>query len=235
MLLDATREIRRVADDLEKAYHLPGKLGADIARREELAFEKWLRENQFKSGGAAIIGLLFPAVRAAQTAGIRQEYLLNRLMTIEALRMHAAHHDGELPQALDKLAPVPAFPNPFSGQLFDYSLDNSGGVQTVTLVGEVPESAIAHEEDRAAIRVIRVNSRLAWAVAPTPSESSTEYHLFAFQATFRWESIMRFALFALCVWLARPLIAQDLGEHNAIAAYPGFSNGTGRLAGSESR
>ncbi len=138
VLLDASREIRTLSDELAKANYLPGALGYKILELEEDEFDDWVAENRYKSGAAAIVGLLVPAVHAAKSAGTRQEYLINRLMTIEALRMHAAAHDGQLPKRLEELDPVPALPNPYSGQPFDYRVEADSDAQLVILSADVP-------------------------------------------------------------------------------------------------
>ncbi|MEZ6135238.1 MAG: hypothetical protein R3C53_10040 [Pirellulaceae bacterium] len=138
ILVDTSRSIRVFSDELSKAQLLPGALGQQVAEKAHRKFEQWVRENERKSGAAVLMGLLFPAVQAASTAGARQEYLINRLMTIEALRMHAATHDGELPRKLSELDPVPALPNPFNGEAFDYRVEQDGQHSVITLSADVP-------------------------------------------------------------------------------------------------
>jgi hypothetical protein len=67
----------------------------------------------------ALIGMLTPAVNAARTAGRRSEQMSNWLMTIEAIRMHAAR-TGELPASLHRLRPVPAWPDTIANEPFGY-------------------------------------------------------------------------------------------------------------------
>ena len=64
-----------------------------------------------------------------------------RLMTVEALRMHAANHDGKLPESLDQLDPVPAMPDPYTGKQFGFRIESIDGRATVTLTADVPASA----------------------------------------------------------------------------------------------
>lgn len=67
----------------------------------------------------ALTGVLMPAFDSARKAsqrGVQQQYLW---MTVEALRMHAAQN-GELPQSLDDLQPVPALFDAISQKPFDY-------------------------------------------------------------------------------------------------------------------
>jgi hypothetical protein len=54
----------------------------------------------------------------------RLDQRIGLLRHVEALRMHAAGHDGKLPDKLsDLLVPVPA--DPFTGRPFGYSSDES--------------------------------------------------------------------------------------------------------------
>ena len=62
---------------------------------------------------------LTPAVNAARQAGRRSEQFQNWLITIEALRMHAAQ-TGELPISLDHLLPVPAWRDTIAKAAFGY-------------------------------------------------------------------------------------------------------------------
>lgn len=133
VLLDASREIRRVSDDLTKGSYLPHSFGREIVMQADDAMANWIQENRFQSGGAAIAGLLFPAVQAAGAAGTRTQFVVNRLMTIEALRMYAHENDGKLPGSLSELKTPPALPNPFSNEPFEYAVDSSGSSHIVTL------------------------------------------------------------------------------------------------------
>ena len=71
-------------------------------------------------------------------------------MTLEALRMHAAEHNGELPLSLEDLSPVPALPDPYTGKAFVYQVEDLGGVKTVSLA---TGSSDFRDEDQRTIRV----------------------------------------------------------------------------------
>ena len=140
VLMDASIELRRIADELTKGSLLPRIAGQTLRRKTSQAFEQWVTENRNGSVAAAIASLLFPAIDAATSAGVRYEYVLNRLMTVEALRMHAANNQGRLPDSLDALTTVPALPNPYTGKDFQYELETNGKIQTVILRGDGPAS-----------------------------------------------------------------------------------------------
>lgn len=140
VLLDASRDIERLLDEVAKGGFLPGRLGFDYVAEAEKRVSSWVQENSMKSGGAVIAGMLMPAVQAATSAGTRQEFKLNRLMTVEAIRMHVAEN-GALPNSLEDLSPVPALPNPYNGKSFQYSVERRDGANVVTLNADVPNVA----------------------------------------------------------------------------------------------
>ncbi|MCC7476516.1 MAG: hypothetical protein IT425_14080, partial [Pirellulales bacterium] len=56
------------------------------------------------------------------------------LRVIEALRMHAANHNRQLPKSLDEITAVPVPLNPATGKSFVYRLDGK------TAILELPPS-----------------------------------------------------------------------------------------------
>jgi len=63
---------------------------------------------------------LLPAYRRAQLAQAATDRQISLLRCIEALRLHAATHDGTLPEKLDDITEVPVPRDPLSGKLFIY-------------------------------------------------------------------------------------------------------------------
>ncbi|MEQ9407067.1 MAG: hypothetical protein RIK87_05050 [Fuerstiella sp.] len=140
VLVDAARELRRVGDDLGKAHLLPPTLARPLFEREDQKFQKWVTKNRPSSIASVIGGLLYPAVTQASEAETRLVMTYHRLMTLEALRMHAAANGGQLPASLDQLDPVPALPDPYSGQPFGYQVQSSDEHTTVTLTAAGPRA-----------------------------------------------------------------------------------------------
>jgi hypothetical protein len=70
-----------------------------------------------------------PGYRASRRALARLERSLAALRVVEALRLHAAAHDGRLPAALADVEEVPIPLDPITGQAFDYRLE--GAVATI--------------------------------------------------------------------------------------------------------
>jgi hypothetical protein len=92
--------------------------------------------------GGILAGLLLPAVDKVHFATVRLQRRIDALRIVEALRLHAALHDGKLPEKLSDITDVPIPPDPASGKSFDYKLD--GGKATLTApapAGEKPNQS----------------------------------------------------------------------------------------------
>ncbi len=133
ILLDAAVELRTIGDNVGKANLLPTSIAKPLLERENEKFQNWVQKNRATSVGSVIAGLLFPAMLQAKHAETRMLMNHNRLMTLEAIRMHAAEHEGELPKSLEELSPVPAMPDPSSGKAFEYSIESTGDQKTIVL------------------------------------------------------------------------------------------------------
>jgi hypothetical protein len=97
------------------------------------AAHKWLRGLPTTEGHAAP-RLLLPGLDRVLSAQNRVERNLAALRVIEALRMHAAAHDGKLPDKLADVTEVPLPNDPGTGRPFEYHREGA----TATLVSQVP-------------------------------------------------------------------------------------------------
>ena len=75
-----------------------------------------------------IITTLLPAVQAVHQAGVRLDRKIAALRVIEALRIHAAAHQGKLPDTLDKITEVPVPLAPATRKPFLYSRDGDAAL-----------------------------------------------------------------------------------------------------------
>jgi len=82
------------------------------------------------------------SITPALTGSIRLDRLLVRLRTIEALRLHAATHDGKLPAALSDITAVPIADDPITGGPIIYKLDG----ETAILEFPSPNSIASYAE-----------------------------------------------------------------------------------------
>jgi hypothetical protein len=128
-LLDSYNELR---DEIFKAAYLP----FPQSRAVSLEAEKRLKAAPAGTG-TTLARLLLPAIPKVQLSQARIERKLAALRAIEALRMHAAAHGGELPDKLDDVKIVPVPNDPGTGQPFEYHRDGA----TATLTSRIPDQA----------------------------------------------------------------------------------------------
>jgi hypothetical protein len=129
--VDASREYRRVAQELEKSLYLPFPLGQERYAQSD---KQLIGGNKFQRGyGGIVASLLLPALTSVYQAQVRVDRELNALQVVEAIRLHAAK-TGKLPAKLDDIAEVYLPDNPVTGKPYEYRLDGE------TAVLELPES-----------------------------------------------------------------------------------------------
>ncbi|MCX7425894.1 MAG: hypothetical protein NTW96_09795 [Planctomycetia bacterium] len=118
---------------------LPGMMEAD----------QYLRDEGRKREIFPIASLLLPAVQAAKGAEARTDRTIAALRVLEALRMHAAGHEGRLPSKLEDITAVPVPIDPMTGKPFAYTCDGN------TAVLEVPSPEIPERGKRYEIEVAK--------------------------------------------------------------------------------
>lgn len=124
LLLDASREVRRIGDELEKWFYTDYVSAQEGIRQAELERE---RSSASDGIGGFLTRMLMPALQAVHGANARMGWQINALKTVEALRMHAAANGG-FPQTLDEISVVPVPNNPITGEQYVYRLDGSTAV-----------------------------------------------------------------------------------------------------------
>ena len=148
VIIDTARELRRLSDESVKAYLLPIEMRKPLMVARDRRFQQWVLEERWSSGGAMVAAVFFPAISRVHETEVRKLMTHQRLMTVEALRMHAATHEGKLPESLDQLDPVPAMPDPYTGKPFGYRVESIDGRSTVILTADVPATAETLREYR---------------------------------------------------------------------------------------
>jgi len=109
----------RSRDNLVKWSFLQS-FGKSYSDSEWQEWRQTLTGAEFVYPSNKLIGLLIPLLQAADSAALRCNITHKQLMLHEALRAYAATHGGKLPASLEALHPVPAMPNPESGESFQY-------------------------------------------------------------------------------------------------------------------
>ena len=117
----------------------PGYLPFPQAQPLNVAASEQLKTVPDTEAGRLVRWFL-PAISRVQLAQVRIERKLAALRTIEALRMHAAAHGGELPEKIDQVKIVPAPNDPGTGKPFEYRRDGQTTTITSLIPGEPLES-----------------------------------------------------------------------------------------------
>jgi hypothetical protein len=105
------------------------------ARPGLLAVEKKLKELAEEEGGPdrSLTSILLPAVAKVFNAHARIDRKVAALRCVEAVRLYAAAHDGQLPARLDDIKEVPVPIDPQTGKQFVYEVkDNKAYLTGVT-------------------------------------------------------------------------------------------------------
>jgi hypothetical protein len=92
--------------------------------------------------GLALPSLLLPAESRVCFSQARAQRQFAALRCVEAIRMHAAAHQGKLPQGLSEITEVPIPVNPVTGKGFPYHLEGDVAV----LVADNPGEPIASQK-----------------------------------------------------------------------------------------
>ncbi len=115
---------RELFDDYFKGAYLPYPDSITLER------EVGARVIAAKSGPAAVFTGWLPAVQSVHMAEARLDRKVAALRIIEAVRWHAAGHDGQLPESLDQIKVVPIPSDPMNGKPFEYRREGDSAVLT---------------------------------------------------------------------------------------------------------
>jgi hypothetical protein len=134
VLIHSLRQYRRLQDDLFKEYGLPyweARPGLEQADRQ-------LKLAKARMEAEPFINLL-PAGEKVVFATARLDRRLAALRCVEALRLYAAAHDGQLPAALGDVSAVPVPIDPVTGKSFEYRVSgNKATLYAPPPSGEAP-------------------------------------------------------------------------------------------------
>jgi hypothetical protein len=123
------RTYYRFANEWENLWQMPYAQSKEMAKR----LDKKIEAARPLSGGKdteifPMVSMLMPALSACRAAEVRLERDMAALRVIEALRMYAADHDGQLPSRLADIEEVPVPTNPATGKPFVYRLDGAKAI-----------------------------------------------------------------------------------------------------------
>jgi hypothetical protein len=124
VLVEIMRVYREYRDHVFKWFFVPyldGQTGMDKT-------DRLLREEARQHEILPLASLLLPAIANVRKMELRQQRSIALLEAAEALRMHAAAHDGRLPESLADVTVVPVPLDPLNGKPFVYQ---GGGERAV--------------------------------------------------------------------------------------------------------
>lgn len=129
VLVDTAGTFAELRDDTFKASLLPMPHAARLLREAEERLAKPGKLGKLAPKEIVPLGsLLLPAVHKAWLAQWRLDRRLRELMTIEALRHHAARSNGAWPKSLDDVREMPALHDAFEQQPFGFSVAGATAV-----------------------------------------------------------------------------------------------------------
>jgi len=135
VLLYSVMEFERLRDGLFKWYHVPYWEAQKGIRQAEADIAASKRTEE----GIPFASFFLPALQKVQFAQTRLDRRIAALRCIEALRLHAAAHDGQMPVTLKELTEVPVPIDPVTGKEFDYRLEGDKAIlHAQPPLGEVP-------------------------------------------------------------------------------------------------
>jgi hypothetical protein len=125
VLLNAVERVKVLSDDQTKWFLMPPAQGYAGLRKvgEQVKAQQARNRDDVLF---ALFSLTVPAVQKAFLAHVRTERSIAVLRTIEAIRLHAAAHDGSPPAKLSDVTAVPVPPDPLTGEPFRYAARGTG-------------------------------------------------------------------------------------------------------------
>jgi hypothetical protein len=120
---------QRYCDNVGKWYRLPYAEGHDGLRAVEQDIPRSTTEPV-----SAIAAMTTPVLMRAYEIQALLDCKVAALRCVEAIRMYAAAHDGELPETLDAIKCVPVPPDPVTGRPFTYELEGRTATLSAALI-----------------------------------------------------------------------------------------------------
>lgn len=134
ILLYTLQTHRDLRDDLFRWFYVP----YPIAREGMDAADNALRRAVVERREIVpVASVLLPAIQACRTSVVRTDREIAVLRVVEALRLYAAKHDGQLPEKLDDVTSVPVPDDPVTGEPFEYRVEgDTAHLQGPSLPGD---------------------------------------------------------------------------------------------------
>jgi hypothetical protein len=125
VMLDALVRFRNLRDEHFVWFNAPYAEAMQGMRMSETKIKELRRSPPLDYLQTALL-LLLPAVDKVYGAEVRTERRIGSLRVVEAVRLHAANHDGKPPARLADVTEVPVPADPATGQPFEYAVEGNG-------------------------------------------------------------------------------------------------------------
>ncbi len=120
--------IDEIRDESFKWRNVPYWQAREGMKKSEAKFSEMFKKQQRPGLPRPLLTELFSSVAAVRSNEARLQRDIELLRSIEAVRLFAADHSGELPSALSDVKDVPMPINPFTGNPFSYRVENGVGI-----------------------------------------------------------------------------------------------------------
>ncbi|QDV38405.1 hypothetical protein [Tautonia plasticadhaerens] len=130
------RRNRELSDDLYKWMDIPYP---QAYRPIQETYEGFTVEQKLSDPGVVLFEMLRPYLLGVKMAEVRADRQLAALRCVEAIRLFAASHDGQLPPSLDAIAEVPLPLDPATGEPFSYAVDGDTATLSAPLIPGGPD------------------------------------------------------------------------------------------------
>jgi len=145
VLLYQLKEFLRIRDQLFKWFNVPYSKARDGFKKAEDDLSQYVSKTREKMTRNYFLDFL-PALGRAYYLTARLERNIDILRCIEAVRMYAADHNGQLPGSLDDITKVPVPPDPLTGKMFSYKIvDGKAVIESILTPDDDPKDSSRYE------------------------------------------------------------------------------------------
>ena len=145
VLLYQLKEFLHIRDQIFKWFNVPYLQARDGLKKAEDDLNKYVSKTRKKMTPNYFFDFL-PALSRAYYLRARLERNIDILRCIEAVRMYAADHNGQLPGSLDDITKVPVPLDPLTGKMFSYKVvDNKAVIESILTPADNPKDSSRYE------------------------------------------------------------------------------------------
>jgi hypothetical protein len=130
-------------DDMYKGVNLPDDQALPVTMAADARFRQ-MKAASPNSEATRIPSFFMAALPKVVAAHARLERRVEMLRVLEALRLYAAAHDGQLPEKLSDITETPLSNDAGTGKPFEYHREGNTATLVAPTLGEFPTSALRY-------------------------------------------------------------------------------------------